>query len=186
MQLTNHVKTRYAERMAGRETVGDIGVFVAQNAEKIEKDIQKLLEHSEKIYVGVCSSGKDPVTVRLSGTWIIILDSSDEVAITLYKIDFGLGEEFNKSYVEQYIRKLEEDKAALNEQKKKANEEVMAYKKAITDNEDLIKEYKALAKRLEKDNESYSEIIKGKAAEYSGLEYKVRADIDALTKRREF
>lgn len=186
MELTNHIKSRYAERMAGRDSTIDINTYVAQNEEKIEKDIGKLIEHSDIIYMGVCSSGKDPVIVRLSGTWVIIMDQSDRKAITLYKIELGLGEAFNKSYVEQHLTRLNADKAELEEAKKKNKEEVDAYKEGIKSNESLIDEYEGIIKRLKNDNKYYEEIIKGKSAEYAGLEIRVRTDIDALTKRREF
>ena len=186
MELTNHIKERYAERMAGRDTTIDINTYIAQNAEKIEKDISKLLEHSEIIYTGICSNGKEPVNVRLSGTWVIITDVSDRTAITLYKIELGLDEEFNKAYVERYLTRLNSDKKELEEAKTKVKEEVDAYKEGIKANEGLIEEYENLVRRLKNDNKYYEEIVKGKSAEYAGLEIRVRRDIDALTRRINF
>lgn len=186
MELTKHIKERYAERMAGRDTTIDINTYIAQNEEKIERDIGKLIEHSTIIYQGICSSGKEAVTVRLSGTWVIITDQADRIAITLYKVDFGLTEDFNKSYIEAWLSKLNEDLAELADRKNKSKEEVEAYKKAIKDNEALISECEGTIRRLKKDNVYYDEIIKGKSAEYFSIELKVRSDIDALTRRREF
>lgn len=186
MELTNHIKLRYAERMAGRDSAIDINTYVAQNDEKIGKDLSKLIEHSEVIYAGICSSGKDPVVVRLSGTWVIIMDQSDRVAITLYKIDLGPDEELNKNYISMWLEKLDADMKELSERKDKVKEEVEAYKTAIEENTKLITEYRALAKRLESDNLYYEGIIKGKSAEYSDVEFRVRGDIDALTRRISF
>lgn len=186
MEFTKHVKDRYAERMAGRDTTIDINTYVAQNDEKIIKDITKLIEHSDVIYSGVCHGGKDPVVVRRSGTWIIIMNSADKVVITLYKINLGLTEELNKTYVDLHIQKLNEDKEKLAEKKEKVREEVSSYRQAIDDNSSLISEYEALVKRLKLDNKYYEEIIKNKNAEFFDLENNVRTDIDALTKRMEF
>lgn len=186
MELTNHIKERYAERIAGRDTTIDIKTYVAQNDEKIEKDISKLYEHSRIIYQGVVTPGKDPRTYRISGTWLLVFDITDRVGVTLYKIDFGLDEDFNKKYIEGHLKKLDEDLAALNEKKEEVREEVEAYKKAIADNEALISEFEANNRRLKKDNAYYKELIENKNAEYFHLELKVRGDVDALTARRTF
>ena len=186
MELTKHVKERYAERMAGRDKTIDINTYVAQNEEKIEKDLTKLIEHSSVIYSGVCSSGKAPVTVRVSGTWVIVMDQNDRIVITLYKIDLGPNEELNKMYVDQWLEKLATDVKDLEERKTKSREEVDAYKKAIEDNTSLISEYEAIVKRLKNDNKYYEEIIKGKTAEWFDAEMLVRNDIDALTRRISF
>lgn len=186
MELTQHIKERYAERMAGRDSAIDINTYIAQNGEKIERDIEKLIEHSEVIFKGVTTTGKPPVTVRLSGTWVIITDQSDRVVITLYKVDFGLTEDLNKDYVKGWLEKLNQDMKELADRKAQSKEEVEAYKKAIKDNEALIKECEDTVKRLKKDNFLYDEIIKGKNAEYFDIELRIRGDIEALTKRREF
>lgn len=186
MELTQHIKERYAERMAGRDSAIDINTYIAQNSDKIERDIEKLIEHSEVIFRGVTTSGKQPVTVRLSGTWVIITDQSDRVVITLYKVDFGLTEDFNKDYVKAWLEKLNQDMKELADRKAQSKEEIEAYRKAIKDNEELMAECEGTIKRLKKDNIHYDEIIKGKAAEYFDIELRIRGDIDALTKRREF
>lgn len=187
MTITNHIKLRYAERIARRDTKIDINTYVAQNEEKIEKDISTMIDHSEIIYTGITTStNKDVVNVRLSGTWVIIMDQSDRTAITLYKVDFGLGEEFNKTYVSEWLKKLSTDKDILAERESKTAEEIGAYKQAILDNQVLIDEYKALAKQLSKSNEAYQEIIDNKRAEFANLQMDVRRDIEALTRRREF
>lgn len=186
MNLTNHIKSRYAERIAGRDSTIDVNTYVAQNSEKIETDILKMIDYSEIIYSGMTSSNKDPVNVRLCGTWLIITDVTDRTAITLYKVDFGIGEEFNKLYVKEWLAKLKADQDILKARKKQASEEIDAYKSAISANEKLINEYKGLMKSLETDNASYQEIIENKQAEYSDIQYQIRRDIEALTKRREF
>lgn len=186
MKLTNHIKTRYTERIAGRDTTLDINTYLAQNEEKIEKDILTMIDHSEVIFSGQTSSDKDPVKVRLSGSWVIITDEAEETAITLYKVDFGLGEQFNKLYISNWLEKLRGDLAILNEKKAEAGEDISAYKKAIKSNEGLISEYESLIKSLKTDIKSYQDIITNKKAEWSNYEIAVRRDIEALTKRREF
>lgn len=186
MNLTNHIKTRYAERIAGRDTTIDINTYIAQNEEKIENDINKMIDHSEIIYSGMTGINKDNVNVRLSGSWIIITDQFDKIAITLYKVDFGIDEDFNKQYVTRRLEMLRDDMAKLDEAKKTSAEEINAYKTAMKSNEGLVSEYEALIRALKADNKAYQEIIDNKRAEWAHLEMEVRRDIEAFTKRREF
>lgn len=187
MELTNHAKIRYAERLAGRDTTIDINTYVAQNQPKIEEDLLKMYDRSELIFSGIVGTNKkDPVNVRLTGTWCMILNDTDEVLITIYKIDFGVGEDFNKSFIERCMAKLKEDKAALKEAERAAREEVKVYKETIKDNEDLINEYKSMINNLESLNRDYKDVIANKHAEYSGLVAAVRSDVECLIGRKEF
>lgn len=52
MAITKHAMTRYAERIAGRDELIDINIYIAQNEDKIIDDINKMCEHSELIYTG--------------------------------------------------------------------------------------------------------------------------------------
>lgn len=186
MELSQHIKERYAERMAGRDTKIDIKIYVAQNEEKIERDIEKLIEHSEVIFQGITTPGKDPVTVRLSGTWLIITDFSDRKGITLFKIELGLDEEFNKQYVEGWYEKLKADMAVLAEQKAKVKDEINGYKQSIKENEATIAEYEAGIRRLKKANALYSEMTEILNKKVYEAEFDVRRDIEMFTKKREF
>lgn len=186
MELTQHVKERYAERMAGRDSRIDINTFVAQNTEKIEKDIDKLIEYSEVIYTGVCPGFKQPVVVRLSGTWVIVLDRPEKVVITIFKINLGLDESMNKAYVEGWRTILNEAKKKLEEKKadvKKRSEEMRT---SIEENKRAIAEFKASAKKLEQLNEAYEEAMKDMFAECIPFEQDVNRAVDAFTSRRTF
>lgn len=186
MELTQHIKERYAERMAGRDTKIDIKIYVAQNEEKIERDIEKLIEHSEIIFQGVTTPGKDPVTVRLSGTWLLISDISDRRGITLYKIELGLDEEFNKKYVEGCLERLKADVQKLEEQREKIKDEVEGYKLATKENDATIAEYEAAIRRLKKANALYGEMIEILSKTSNELLGDVRHDIEMFTKKKEF
>ena len=53
------------------------------------------------IYTGKQSTrdGKgNVIDVYLKNTWVILVDGKSEVVVTLYKIDLGLDDEFNKTY----------------------------------------------------------------------------------------
>ena len=186
MELTQHIKERYAERMAGRDTKIDIKIYVAQNEEKIKRDIEKLVEHSEIIFQGVTTPGKDPATVRLSGTWLIISDIADRIGKTLYKIDLGLDEEFNKKYIEVGLARLREDLKKLDDQKTRVKDEIEGYRQAVKENEATIEEYEAAIRRLKKANVLYGEMVETLGKPANELLSDVRRDIEMFTKKREF
>ena len=73
-----------------------------------------------------------PVNVYLSGTWVILTDLLNKTVITIYKVNFGIGEEFNKQFIEAVMKRIEEDKVALAEVKQQVDGEKKAYQEIIT------------------------------------------------------
>lgn len=190
LAITQHAMTRYAERIAGRDELIDINIYVAQNEEKITEDINKMCEHSEFIYSGMVGNRRDrsngAVNVYLSGTWVILTDTSNTRVITLYKVEFNVGEDFNKQFIQRILEKLEEDKKVLNEQKEKIAAEKTAYENIIKDNEDMINEYRGTIKMLEKNNEDYRSVIESMSAGYEAAELAVKRDVESLVVKTTF
>ena len=84
MVVTKHAMSRYAERIAGRDELIDINIYIAQNEDKIVEDINKMCEHSELIYTGkVGNRENNPVNVYLSGTWILLTDLTETKVIKM-------------------------------------------------------------------------------------------------------
>ena len=97
--ISVHARQRYAERIMGKEDT-DVNRFVTLNENKIKTDINKLIQYGELIYTGKQSQkdGKgNMVDVFLKDCWVVIADSRIKNVITLYKIDLGLDDEFNKT-----------------------------------------------------------------------------------------
>ena len=93
----------------GKEDNIDINRFITLNEEKIQTDINKLINYGQLIFTGQQSSrdGKRSlVDVFLNGCWIVLADNRSHNVITLYKIDLGLDEEFNKIYISKMLDKL--------------------------------------------------------------------------------
>ena len=187
MNITNHAMVRYAERIAGRDELIDINIYISQNKDKIVEDINKMCEYSEFIYSGrVGNRDNNAVNVYLSGTWVILTDLNNSRVITLYKVEFNIGEEFNKQFINKILEKLEYDKKILEDQKSKVAEEKAAYEKIIKDNIDIINEYRGIIKRLERNNNDYEEVIKNIESEYAVAELAVKKDVENLVMKREF
>ena len=183
--ITQHCKERYAERIMGREGRGDVAVFIAQNQEKIETDINKLYEYAQIIYTGQLKD-KNYVNVFLNGTWVLLTDKGMQKAITMYKIDFGLGEEFNKEFVKKMLEKIaarrEEYCNALNEKEKQKSE----YEAIMNDLTQKANEYRRMAKNLDAQIAAYKELIAGTSEEVFSKENDFKQAIMELVCKKEF
>lgn len=187
MNVTNHAMTRYAERIAGRDALIDINIYASQNKDKIVEDINKMCEHSEFIYSGrVGNRDNNAVNVYLSGTWVILTDLNNSKVITLYKVDFNVGEEFNKQFINKILEKLTHDKEILENKKAEVAEEKAAYEQIIKDNKETINEYRGIIKMLERSNDDYADVIKGIESQYAAAELAVKRDVEDLVMRKEF
>lgn len=184
LQLTQHVKERYAERIMGRGAK-DIPTFVAQNQEKIDNDIQKMIQYGEVIYCGQLRD-KNVVNVILNGTWVVLTDSSCQKVITMYKIDFNLGEEFNKNFIQLQLEKIQKAKEhyldVVNEVDKKKDE----IKSIIENATSKANEYRAMAKVLDSQAENYTAIMKSMDIEKAEAESEIKASIMDLVCKKEF
>ena len=187
LAMTKHAMTRYAERIAGRDELIDINIYIARSEEKIIEDINTMYEHSELIYTGkVGNRDNNPVNVYLSGTWIILTDLANSKVITLYKVEFNVGEEFNKQFIQKILDKLAEDKKILEEKRAEIAEEKSAYEQIIKDNEEMINEYRGTIKMLERNNADYRETIESMDSRCVAAELAVKRDIETLVMKREF
>lgn len=118
LTITNHAMKRYAERIQGKETILDVNAFIATNEEMITQNINTMFEHSEFLYSGKIGT-KDSTNVNayLSGTWVLLTDLQNEKVITLYKVDFNVGEDFNKQFVEKIMERISQHKQELEQAK---------------------------------------------------------------------
>ena len=130
-KVSKHCQERYAERIAGKSVKLDINSYIAKHGDKIRNDIAKMLTYGNVIYRGMSLGGlsknKEENTIILSGTWIVIYSECKNLVVTLYKIDLGLGEEFNKEYVQKVLSKINE----VDERLKGINEKNVSRSKEI-------------------------------------------------------
>ena len=185
--ITSHAIRRYTERIMGKSSELEINKFIATNEEKIKSDIRNMMDHAEFLYYGKVG-GKDntPVNVFLSGTWVLLLDVQKEVIITLYKINFNVGEEFNKEFVGRVKTKIKEDQEKLSHIKEETAKRKTDYESIIAENKQTINEYKSIIKKLEKTNEDYQEIVNEINLEYTMAELDLRHDVETLVLKKEF
>jgi len=187
VNITNHAAMRYAERIADKESLADINTYVARNRDKIENDINTMLDHSDFLYHGrVGTKDNGVVDVYLSGTWILLLDSAKSKVITLYKVDFNVGEDFNKQFIQKILERMEIHKKELDEVKKEVAEQRENYLQIIKDNKSQIAEYKNAIRQLENLNTDYQDIVDTMDAKCIASEIAIRHDVEDLVMKREF
>ena len=187
--ISKHAMQRYAERIMGKDDNVDVNRFVSLNEEKIQTDINKMINFGELIYVGkqTQKDGKsNTIDVYLKDCWIVLADNRTKNVITLYKIDLGLDEEFNKSYVFKMLEKLNTYKEVLENTKQQVQTESNTYKEMINDAEIQIKEYRAMIKNLEELCVGYKTIIDNNNVKIALANKDVADVVNTMIGRKEF
>ena len=186
--ISKHASERYAERIMGKEDI-DVNRFVTLNEDKIKTDINKLIQYGELIYTGKQSQkdGKgNVIDVYLKDCWIILVDGRLKNVVTLYKIDLGLDEEFNKAYVSKMMEKLNCCKENLESVRQQVQAESNTYKEMIADSESQIKEYRGMIKNLEELCAGYKTIIDNNCVKVSQANKDVVDVLNTLIGKKEF
>lgn len=188
-KLSTHCKQRYAERIMGRDIKSDVHRYITDNEEKMQIDVNKMITYGELIFTGRQSQkdGKGKVVdVYLKDSWVVLVDSRDNVVITLYKIDLGLDEEFNKVYIEKMMDKLQHDKENLENVRVKVEEDADMYKTLIEEAEIQINEHKSIIKNLEELVSGYKTIIEGNRVKNTLANRQVADTLNTFLGKKEF
>lgn len=188
-KISQHCKTRYAERIMNKDSKNDINRFIVENEEKIKTDINKMIEYGNLLYVGKQSQkdGKGNVlNVYLKDTWVVLVDVKSEVVVTLYKIDLGLDDEFNKAYISKMMEKLNCCKKVLEDTQLELQIESNTYRELINDAEAQINEYKSMVKNLEEMCVGYKTILENNNVKIAQANRDVADVVNTLINKKEF
>lgn len=186
--ISAHAKQRYSERIMGKEDT-DVARFITLNEDKIKTDINKLIQYGQLIYSGKQSQkdGKgNMVDVFLKDCWVVIADSRIKNVITLYKIDLGLDDEFNKTYISKMMEKLNANKEVLENVQRQIQTESNTYKEMINEAEIQIKEYRSMIKNLEELCSGYKTVIDNNCVKIAQANRDVVEVLNTLIGRKAF
>ena len=188
LKFSNHSKTRYAERIMDKDNAADINVFIQKNEQKIKEDIFKMITYGELLYSGrpTVDYNKQPVDIFLKDTWVIIVDIAKQNVITLYSIDLGLGDDFNKEYINKLFEKLSSAKQRYEEAQIGINTQIETYNTIVKENIDMINDYRSKIKILEKQNQGYLDVIDTLRVENTAAEREVRDVVAVMTGKKVF
>ena len=187
--ISKHGMERYAERIMGKEDSVDINRFITMNEEKIKTDINKLIHYGELIYSGkqTQKDGKgNVIDVFLKDCWVVLVDNRNHNVVTLYKVDLGLDDEFNKIYISKMMDKLNTHKEILENIKQRVQEESDTYRRMIEDAETQIKEYRTMIKNLEELCVAYKTVIDNNSVKIAKANRDVVDVVNTLIGKREF
>lgn len=187
--ISRHCQERYAERIMDRDSKTDISLFISAHSVKIAEDINKMIEFGELLFEGKSSNGdynKNPVQVFLKDTWVLITDPAKLNVITIFKIDLGLGDDFNRDYISKLKEKLNVAKEKCLENNKEIDARNKEFLQLIEENKQTINEYQKIINSLKEQNESYEFLIKESETNKNIAETEVREIIGTLTSKKIF
>lgn len=187
LTISKHAKERYAERIMDRDNKTDVAVFIRDHDDKIQHDIEKMLEYGAFLYEG--PSFKDPkktVGVTLNGAWVIIWDTVEFIVITLYCVDLGVGDEINQAFIKNAVDQIQNAKAQYDETVKRTLDCISTYQALIEGNEAAIARYKKLIRDLESQNAGARQMISTITTDKQIADDNVREKVEILIGRQRF
>ncbi len=179
--LTRHVQERYAERIMSNEDL-NYNLFISQHQEKIKVDVNKMIYYGQLICNNSPTRDGKLADIYLNGCWIIVVNEKEKKAITLYKIDLGLGDSFNKDYIQKVkdkLKILEDKRSELQEAQNNKNSE---YLKQIETNTSIINDYKKKIKQIESENENLKALVENESGELININNQITETVTKLVR----
>lgn len=162
LTLTKHAKERYAERIMKKDNSHDVNLFIVENEAKIEEDIKLMIQYGEEIFTGkpsVNNPKQHNCVYIINGLWIVVVDQNEKKIVTLYRINLGVGLDFDQEFKDRLMTQIHEAKTRAAETASKIESESAEYRKIISDNSAMINSLRQKIKNLEEVNESYSSVL---------------------------
>lgn len=131
MDITNHCKMRYIERIKGIRNTIENKEYLNSNNEQIEKEINKMFTYADFVIEAQIGGDKTNKRFYIRDNIIFVVNSDDKVIITLYKVDFGFPEATNRKIIKDLIEEIHTLDEQLEEKNKSINEYVESKKLEI-------------------------------------------------------
>lgn len=146
MNITEHAYKRYVQRTMDYNEDKDIMKYLSENKSTVEERINKLFDSSNLIYEGQFREHSTAEIYMNKHGWIFCVDKKKQRIITLYKIDLGLDEEFNRLYIDRMQEQLDTLNLALYN----AKEECRSKKEILlAEKNELLAQRKLLNQQVE-------------------------------------
>ena len=136
INISEHCKQRYVERIKDITDRQELRRYIVLHEQDIIQNIRKMLQFGEIIYTGKNFEAKDNkiIHIILNGAWLVFVGKDSQTAITMYKIDLGLDENFNKDYIQKFLEKLKGIDQEYQEMEE-CDEKIEEHQKLIRDYE---------------------------------------------------
>lgn len=186
VNVTEHAKERYAERIMDKQESSDIKRFLYNHNDKIIQDIQKMVEYGDLLFTGKQSKGGDVVRVYVKDAWVLLVSDDKNCVITLFKLDLGVDADFTIQYIKKIEDQLDRAKERLDSRQKEISDQRETYQQLIQENSDTIAVYRKIIRSLEEQNAGYQEVIRTLNANLFAAEQEVRETLGLLVGRKMF
>lgn len=186
ISVSQHCKERYAERFKDKSDKTDIASYVAMNSDRIESAISKIIKYGKLVYTGKLRRDKKMTSVYVSDVWILLVDTDSNTAITIYRVDLGLGDDFDRQFINGHLNHINELSIDLESSIGEIDSEISTYKNMVEDLKDELSEYKSKTKNLETIISSYNEYIIGLEAKKSIADDKIKDIVNKIIGKPRF
>lgn len=168
IEFTQHVLERYVERTMNK-TGNEVKQFLAQNEEQVRQQILKLFQSSEPFWYGKNKNHNYTYFRINKNGWLIVIDKNKTKLITLYKIDLGLGEDFNKQYIAEMKKLVKMKNEDIENEKIELDKKIEENTKTI---EELKSQNSLLQSQIKINNETIEILEKTKDNELDKISFK--------------
>ncbi len=185
MNISNHAKERYIERIKGIRSKAEIKQYLAQNEDRVEEHILKLYEYSELIFTGQVGGDKTTRDFHLNGDVCLVVGNN--CINTIYLINFAFPEKTRQVVIadlKEEIFRLQDEievetentnvkKLEFDEKIRLVEQEIKTLKESIEIKLDEIKIYETEKNLLSKKLKQYHTCLQNYAEQLFGnTEYK--------------
>lgn len=122
---------------------------------RMVSEIQQMYLEGKKIYTGKNFLDnelyRDIVSLYIYDTWVLVYNEEMRLIADCFRIDLGLGEEFNHAYVENYMDKLQEMDECVAERKETLLQSQKEHEEALEVKKSTIEGYQKLIQKLRSD-----------------------------------
>lgn len=122
MNLTNHAKLRYVQRITGLQDERESRQYLAQNEEKVIGELNTMLEHAELVWSGKMANNK-PSNYYLRDDVALVVDQN-ETLVTLFRCDFGFPEKINRQTIKNLVTEIHKLRQKSEKQAEAVNDKV--------------------------------------------------------------
>lgn len=168
IEFTQHVLERYVERTMNK-TGNEVKQFLAQNEEQVRQQILKLFQSSEPFWYGKNKNHNYTYFRINKNGWLIVIDKNKTKLITLYKIDLGLGEDFNKQYIAEMKKLVKMKNEDIENEKIELDKKIEENTKTI---EELKSQNSLLQSQIKINNETIEILEKTKDNDLDKISFK--------------
>lgn len=117
MDITVHCRERYVERIIGIDNKKEIKEYAKEHLKELEDEITNLYKNGQPVYYGKIGRARQDSSYILNKDIVMVLNSKEDIIVTLYKVDFGFPDKTNKKVLNDLMKELKNINNEINNMK---------------------------------------------------------------------